>query len=221
MYDKNYNKVVDRRHVWFGLKKNDEFILKTIKKIKTKGFVVELGCNKGVFLSKLLKNNYNVLGFDVNHDAIRNPINKNLKNKLKPLPQNQIIPLKSNSVDMVISSHTLEHIPNIQKAMKEIDRILEPNGFSVHMVPWEIPGLRGLIGIRTAAQSLKKKRAFFTDWWKHSKNLHLRSFRKSLKLFADEVTFGDLVKNTKLKVVHEKSGLHFLYAPAYCIVLKK
>lgn len=222
MYDKKYNQIVDKRHVWLGLKNNDKFLLEKIKSLKRKGFIIELGCNRGVFLSKLIKHNYNVLGFDVNCDAIKkNPVDKKLKNKLKLLPQNQIIPLKDNSVDMVISSHTLEHIPNIQKTMKEVDRILKPNGFSIHMVPWEIPGLRGLIGIRTAAQSLKKKRAFFSDWWEHSKNLHVRSFRKSLKLFADEITFEDLVKNTKLKVIDEKSALCFLYAPAYCIVLKK
>jgi SAM-dependent methyltransferase len=40
-----------------------------------------------------------------------------------------------NSVDVVLCSHVLEHVPDDRKAMREIFRILRPGGFAIVMVP--------------------------------------------------------------------------------------
>jgi SAM-dependent methyltransferase len=40
-----------------------------------------------------------------------------------------------NSVDIVLCSHVLEHVPDDRKAMREILRILRPGGFAITMVP--------------------------------------------------------------------------------------
>jgi len=40
-----------------------------------------------------------------------------------------------NQFDLVICSHVLEHIPDDRKAMKELHRILRPDGFLIVMVP--------------------------------------------------------------------------------------
>jgi SAM-dependent methyltransferase len=45
------------------------------------------------------------------------------------------IELESGSVDMVICSHVLEHIPDDRKAMAELRRILKPEGSALLMVP--------------------------------------------------------------------------------------
>jgi SAM-dependent methyltransferase len=39
------------------------------------------------------------------------------------------------SVDMILCSHVLEHVPEDRKAMREIRRVLKPDGFAVLLVP--------------------------------------------------------------------------------------
>ncbi|MFM7016853.1 MAG: class I SAM-dependent methyltransferase [Bacteroidota bacterium] len=45
------------------------------------------------------------------------------------------LPFEDSSMDMVFSSHVLEHIPNQQKALHEIYRVLKPGGVHVCIVP--------------------------------------------------------------------------------------
>jgi SAM-dependent methyltransferase len=45
------------------------------------------------------------------------------------------IPLVDNSIDLLICSHVLEHIPNDVKAMNELFRVLKQNGHAVLQVP--------------------------------------------------------------------------------------
>ena len=40
-----------------------------------------------------------------------------------------------NSIDMILCSHILEHIPDDRKAMREMCRVLAPGGFAIVMVP--------------------------------------------------------------------------------------
>jgi SAM-dependent methyltransferase len=40
-----------------------------------------------------------------------------------------------NSVDILLCSHVLEHIPDDHKAMREINRVLKPDGFGILLVP--------------------------------------------------------------------------------------
>jgi SAM-dependent methyltransferase len=39
------------------------------------------------------------------------------------------------SVDILLCSHVLEHIPDDRKAMREINRVLKPDGFGILLVP--------------------------------------------------------------------------------------
>ncbi|WP_338766565.1 methyltransferase domain-containing protein [Bernardetia sp. ABR2-2B] len=42
---------------------------------------------------------------------------------------------EDNSIDAVICSHVLEHVPEDNKAMKEFLRVLKPNGWAILLVP--------------------------------------------------------------------------------------
>jgi len=42
--------------------------------------------------------------------------------------------------DLVITSETLEHVPDVERAMKEIRRVLKPGGFHVFTVPVVLDG---------------------------------------------------------------------------------
>jgi SAM-dependent methyltransferase len=47
----------------------------------------------------------------------------------------QKLPFEDQSYDFVFASHLLEHIPNDEKAISEIRRILKPNGIAILPVP--------------------------------------------------------------------------------------
>jgi len=40
-----------------------------------------------------------------------------------------------NSFDVIYCSHVLEHIPNDRKAMRELNRVLKPDGWAIIQVP--------------------------------------------------------------------------------------
>lgn len=47
----------------------------------------------------------------------------------------QKLPLESNSLEVVISADVIEHIPNPDQAMSEINRVLKPGGKAIIVVP--------------------------------------------------------------------------------------
>jgi SAM-dependent methyltransferase len=47
----------------------------------------------------------------------------------------QHLPFDSNTYDFVYASHVLEHVPDDEKAISEIRRILKPNGMAILPVP--------------------------------------------------------------------------------------
>ena len=48
------------------------------------------------------------------------------------------LPFKDNSFDVVLCNHVLEHIEDDKKAMKELYRVLKPNGFGIFQVPQDL-----------------------------------------------------------------------------------
>ncbi len=47
------------------------------------------------------------------------------------------LPFADNSYDFIICNHVLEHIPDHQKAMKELYRVLAPGGTAILQVPYK------------------------------------------------------------------------------------
>jgi SAM-dependent methyltransferase len=45
------------------------------------------------------------------------------------------IPLMNRSVDVVFSSNVLEHIPHVAAFQLEIQRVLKPHGYAIHLMP--------------------------------------------------------------------------------------
>ncbi len=48
------------------------------------------------------------------------------------------LPFKDNSYDVILCNHVLEHIPDDTKAMKELYRILKPEGMAILQIPQDL-----------------------------------------------------------------------------------
>ncbi len=48
------------------------------------------------------------------------------------------LPFSENSYDIIFCNHVLEHIPDHKKAMKELYRVLKPNGMAILQVPQDL-----------------------------------------------------------------------------------
>lgn len=48
------------------------------------------------------------------------------------------LPFADNSYDLIFCNHVLEHIPNDQKAMEELFRVLKPKGMAILQIPQDL-----------------------------------------------------------------------------------
>ncbi len=111
----------------------------------------------------------------------------NIKNVKKIRVRDINIPLQDNSIDILISFHQFEHIYRLDEYLKEIKRILKPNGLIVGAVPTEGSLAWGLGRCLTSNRYVKKNMNFNYNkiiCWEHPnfvnkiKNLLDRKFKK-------------------------------------------
>lgn len=48
------------------------------------------------------------------------------------------LPFEANSFDVILCNHVLEHIPDDTQAMKELFRVMKPNGWGVLQIPQDV-----------------------------------------------------------------------------------
>lgn len=95
--------------------------------------ILEIGCNSGELVKAIRNYSDSVIGIDVNQAVIKNSPVKGLQ-----VMSAEKLEFKDGSFDKVISVHTLEHVPNLKKALKEIERVLKKEGLCVLIYPFEI-----------------------------------------------------------------------------------
>lgn len=97
---------------------NDQCVKEMLKVIKNKR-VLEVGCGRGYLANKLSKKN-EVTACDI-------VVSKELKDKYKNVTFKEAniedLPFKDSSFDVVVTTHTLEHVRNLEKAVSEIRRV--------------------------------------------------------------------------------------------------
>ena len=116
-------------------------------KLKPYSLVLDAGCGTGRHLRALAKlPDLTIVGIDRNNAALNDALTS-LKNTPDALSDNYLVtradinklPFDSASFDSVICSEVLEHIPEHEEALKELMRVLKPQGSLVISVPRYFP----------------------------------------------------------------------------------
>ena len=122
-------------------------------RLPNKGTIIEVGAGSGRLLTRIgLKNKkYKLIGIDYENSAtvlIKKNIEQFDLNGTSICADVFCIPIKSNSVDVVVSGGLLEHFnkDEINSVIQEMVRILKPNGFFYSdIVPHKISLCRPII----------------------------------------------------------------------------
>ena len=116
-----------------------------LKNFKTE-HVLEIGCGLGYCSALLSKISGSVVATDLAEESLLDHAigldrpknflqNLSVKN-VQVLPASaEELPFPDNSFDLVFSSHVLEHVPNKEKAVREINRVLRPGGIHFCVTP--------------------------------------------------------------------------------------
>ncbi len=95
-----------------------------------RGRVLEIGAGTGWQARVLENRGYDVSAIDLASSNYR-------ANRVWPVTEydGKSIPFADNTFDIIFSSNTLEHIPNIYEFQKEIHRVLRLDGIVLHVLP--------------------------------------------------------------------------------------
>lgn len=139
--------------------------------------ILEIWCNIWTLNNMIYSSWYkNILWLDVNKNAINiwKDKYKNIKDNINYYDWNKI-PFTENSFDLIISFDVIEHIPDLNYHLKEVNRVLKkwwtylwqtPN--KITNIPWEIINNKSLFKWKKyhcSLQTLKSLEKNFTKNW--------------------------------------------------------
>ena len=102
---------------------------------KFRGTLLDVGCGHMPYRSLLTSTQSHVNQY-IGLDLKDNPIHNNYPDIIW---QEGEIPLADHSIDCAITTEVLEHCPNPEEVMKEINRVLKPGGLLFFTVPFLWP----------------------------------------------------------------------------------
>ena len=124
LFEKTYHLVKK-----ISLKRKLELINSFTSKEKN---LLDVGCGTGDFLQIAKQNNWNVSGIEPNKQA-RSIANNKTDNSVFEVEQ--LLNFKENTFNVITLWHVLEHLPNLDKQISILKKILKPNGTLIIAVP--------------------------------------------------------------------------------------
>jgi len=95
----------------------------------SKGNLLDIGAGTGDFLLTAKQNGWETIGVEPSEKAKGIAIGKGIK--FSDITQD----LESHSFDVITMWHVLEHVPNLEIQIKELKRLVKPNGTIIIAVP--------------------------------------------------------------------------------------
>ncbi|MBS9461286.1 class I SAM-dependent methyltransferase [Flagellimonas sp. 389] len=121
--------LVDRLYQWikgYSLKKKIQIIDNQIDK---RSSLLDIGAGTGDFLKSAISKGFKAAGIEPNEKARTNAEQKGIT-----LHQD-LADVKEHKFQVITMWHVLEHLPNLQEQIKQIAKLLEPNGKLFIAVP--------------------------------------------------------------------------------------
>lgn len=108
---------------------------KILSKYRSKK-ILDIGCYSGVFLEGMKTAGFDCWGIDI-HGELMDKLNKDSDERgpFYKFGSADNIPIEDGECDIVTAFDVLEHILEIEKALKEIDRVCKKGGFVIINVP--------------------------------------------------------------------------------------
>lgn len=103
--------------------------LKLINSQSLKGNLLDIGAGTGDFLVVAKNNGWKITGIEPGEKPKAIAVNKGVSFA------NDLSELESNSFDIITMWHVLEHVPNLDFQIKELKRLLKPDGTILIAVP--------------------------------------------------------------------------------------
>ena len=96
---------------------------------ENKGKILDIGAGVGDFLAFVKQNGWQTIGIEPSQKAREIAMKKGVEFV------NETSDLEKNSFDIITMWHVLEHVPNLEVQIKELKRLLKPNGTLIIAVP--------------------------------------------------------------------------------------
>ena len=111
------------------------------------GRALEVGCGLGHLLGWLV-DRYQLFGTDINHWALSQALRNIPQGNFALLSAEDLGAFPADSFQTVIAKHVMEHLPNPERAIAEIGRVLAPGGLLLLATP----------NLDSAMRAVKKER---------------------------------------------------------------
>jgi len=105
--------------------------------------VLEVGCGRGHLTKAFADRGIDIIGIDANPQAVEVAAPGLVRHM-----RAEELEFDDESFDFVVAVHAIEHIPELEKALAEIARVLSPGGLAVFVYPAE--PIQGLYAVPTS-----------------------------------------------------------------------
>lgn len=110
--------------------------------VQSASLVLDAGCGDGVLsvLMALWQPQQRIIAMDISEEAVKRAkeaaIAAGVADRLAfVVGDAELMPFKDNSIPAVVSCHVLEHLPDFDRGVQEIHRVLQENGIGVIGLP--------------------------------------------------------------------------------------
>lgn len=194
LYNKWYSDFVGKKDWIYNKSELIKIIECGLQPIRPDDKMLDIGCNKGDFVKYFQQFAPQTFGIDVNKEAIKEKVTYNVF-----CQSGDNILFDDGFFDKIYISGVLEHIERDGLVIKEIDRVLKPNGKLLIIYPCEL--FKGMCCLRAALIGNIYPWKIHLHWY----------FPKDIKR---------MVKETKLKYLYSKFAFTGI-VPQWLSVLKK